>query len=49
MNHHADKVIYGMGCPVEPVSTFELGGVIEEFHACPACGSADSRLGSAEE
>jgi predicted RNA-binding Zn-ribbon protein involved in translation (DUF1610 family) len=48
MNHHADKIVYGVGSPVEPVSTFEVGGVIEEFHACPACGSAASRLGTSD-
>ncbi len=46
MNHHSDKVVYG-ACPQEmqepgPVDTL-LGGVINEFHTCPKCGSAASR------
>jgi predicted RNA-binding Zn-ribbon protein involved in translation (DUF1610 family) len=44
MNHHADKIIYGVGSPVEPASTFGMDGVLEEFYACPTCGSAASRL-----
>jgi ribosomal protein S27AE len=46
MNHHADKIDYpgGVEYPesVDPV----LGGVIEEFHSCPRCGSSASRAAS---
>jgi predicted RNA-binding Zn-ribbon protein involved in translation (DUF1610 family) len=43
MNHHAEKL-------VEPTSRAEaqkmdprLGGLIEEAHTCPQCGSGSSR------
>lgn len=43
MNHHCDKVLYASdthdGLEVDPA----LGGFIEEFHACPRCGSSASR------
>jgi len=43
MNHHCDKVVYTS----EPQRTGQtdpsLGGVIEEFHTCPKCGSGTSR------
>ena len=41
MNHHAEKLVLptGPGDVVDPV----LGGVVEETHACPACGTGASR------
>ncbi len=40
MNQHAEKVVYGsQGAKTDP----ELGGVIEEMHACPRCGYVASR------
>jgi len=39
MNHHGDKVVYGARGRVDP----ELGGVLEELHACPGCGYVGSR------
>ena len=40
MNHHAEKLVLptGPGDVVDPV----LGGVVEEMHACPACGTGAS-------
>ena len=35
MNHHADKLIYGVGRPVEAASTFGVDEVLVELHACP--------------
>jgi hypothetical protein len=43
MNHHADKVVYAMGSGVEVQETPAMGGILQEFHACPACGSGASR------
>jgi predicted RNA-binding Zn-ribbon protein involved in translation (DUF1610 family) len=47
MNQHAEKIDYTTTLKdpqsVDPV----LGGVIEEFHACPKCGSNASRKGTA--
>ena len=44
MNHHSDKLVY----TTEPQDIGQadpsLGGFIEEFHACPKCGDAASRL-----
>ena len=41
MNHHADKLVY----PANPdeVRRSELGGMVEETHACPGCGAVESR------
>jgi ribosomal protein S27AE len=40
MNQHAAKVVYGShGAQTDP----ELGGVLEEMHACPRCGYVASR------
>jgi ribosomal protein S27AE len=43
MNHHADKLVEAStrvdAADVEP----ELGGVIEETHACPKCGNVEFR------
>jgi predicted RNA-binding Zn-ribbon protein involved in translation (DUF1610 family) len=43
MNHHADKLVY----PANPDDTHqrfsELGGDVEETHACPGCGAVESR------
>ena len=43
MNHHAEKLVLPSGpheaSSVDPV----LGGMIEELHTCPGCGSGASR------
>jgi hypothetical protein len=39
MNQHGEKVVYGAAGPVDP----DLGGVLEEMHACPRCGYVTSR------
>jgi len=43
MNLHAEKIDYAaaLGDPgaIDPL----LGGVIEEFHTCPKCGTSASR------
>lgn len=43
MNYHATKIDYtaAMKNPKEMDSDF--GGIVEEFHSCPECGSAASR------
>ena len=46
MNHHADKLVYE-GAGGEAVG--ELGGVVEEAHACPACGKTVTRREGAGE
>ena len=45
MNHHADKLVYAdaEGGGGEP------GGVVEEAHACPACGKTETRRAGAGE
>ena len=43
MNHHCDKLVYTT-VPLDAAQTDpNLGGVIEEFHTCPKCGSIASR------
>jgi ribosomal protein S27AE len=41
MNHHADKLTYEIESAGSKRS--DLGGVIEETHACPGCGAVASR------
>ncbi len=43
MNHHADKLVD----PVDRLAAVDpaLGGLLEETHACPACGNVESRPG----
>ena len=43
MNHHADKLIYPPKAEDASKINRDLGGVIEETHSCPACGSVASR------
>lgn len=39
MNHHGDKVVYhGAG-----QADSDLGGPLQELHACPRCGYVTSR------
>ena len=39
MNHHAEKLLQATGdehpAAIDPI----LGGIVEELHACPACGA----------
>ncbi len=43
MNHHAEKLVD----PVNPEEAAQvdpaLGGLIEEMHCCPGCGTTESR------
>ena len=43
MNHHAEKLVQPTAsadaASVDPI----LGGIVEEVHACPACGAVASR------
>lgn len=43
MNRHAEKLVYSDNAAdarrIDPM----LGGLIEETHACPACGNVESR------
>lgn len=43
MNHHADKLVYPANPDDSHQTSRELGGVIEETHACPGCGAVESR------
>jgi ribosomal protein S27AE len=43
MNHHADKLVYSAGPDGAGHAHADLGGVVEETHACPACGAIESR------
>ena len=42
MNHHADKVDYSTTDSNES----EFGGVLQEVHSCPGCGTSATRLAS---
>ena len=43
MNHHCDKLVYASDPPDAGRIDPNLGGFIEEFHACPKCGGGASR------
>jgi hypothetical protein len=43
MNHHSDKVLYAVESADLAEADPDLGGFIEEFHACPKCGASSSR------
>jgi predicted RNA-binding Zn-ribbon protein involved in translation (DUF1610 family) len=46
MNRHAEKVEYAdAGADAEGFDP-ALGGVLEEFHACPDCGRTHARRAS---
>lgn len=39
MNHHADKIDYGVEEPGDAV----FGGAVQEIHTCPNCGRIELR------
>jgi hypothetical protein len=43
MNHHAEKLVHPTGPADDGDLDPILGGIIEEVHACPACGTGASR------
>ncbi len=43
MNLHAEKVDYGTDTHIGDPFDEQLGGVVEEFHTCPDCGTTKAR------
>jgi ribosomal protein S27AE len=43
MNHHCDKLVYATDFQDMKLTDPALGGIIDEFHACPKCGTVVSR------
>ena len=43
MNHHAEKLIHPTAAAGASRRHAVFDGVVEEVHACPACGAAASR------
>ena len=43
MNHHAEKLVHPTGPVDETCVDRVLGGIVEELHTCPACGTGASR------
>jgi hypothetical protein len=43
MNHHANKLVYPASCDDTRQTHGQLGGIVEETHACPGCGAVESR------
>ena len=43
MNHHADKLVYPGSAQEAEKMNATLGGVIDETHGCPGCGTVVSR------
>ena len=46
MNHHAEKLVHPTGSADEACMDPVLGGIVEEVHTCPACGTGASRRGT---
>jgi len=42
-NHHAEKLVHPTGSVDDGYLDPILGGIVEEVHACPACGTGASR------
>jgi ribosomal protein S27AE len=49
MNHHADKIDYDAAIDEPDLIDADFGGVVEEAHACPACGRTEMRAAHASE
>ena len=43
MNHHAEKLVDLVDAGEAGRFDLALGGLLEEMHACPACGNVESR------
>ena len=43
MNRHAEKLVYPSSAAEAHLADDQLGGLIEETHACPACGNVEVR------
>jgi hypothetical protein len=43
MNHHADKLVAPADAADRAGFDPVLGGVVQETHACPACGNVEFR------
>jgi ribosomal protein S27AE len=44
MNHHADKLVHPVDREEAEQVDPALGGVVQQTHACPACGNVEFRL-----
>jgi len=43
MNHHAEKLLWPSGPNEVALADPVFGGIVEEMHTCPACGTGASR------
>jgi predicted RNA-binding Zn-ribbon protein involved in translation (DUF1610 family) len=43
MNRHCEKIMYANGAENEGLVDPVLGGILQEFHTCPKCGSSAAR------
>ena len=43
MNHHAEKLVDPRSAEEAKKMDPKLGGILEEYHTCPKCGSTGSR------
>ena len=43
MNRHAEKLVLPTGATEWAAVDAALGGILEEHHTCPACGTGASR------
>jgi ribosomal protein S27AE len=43
MNYHAEKIDYAAALTTPDAVDPDLGGVLEEIHTCPRCGTTETR------
>ena len=43
MNHHAEKLVLSIASADSAGMEQVPGGIVEELHTCPACGTSASR------
>ena len=48
MNYHAEKIDYLAALDDLAAIDPDLGGVVEEIHACPGCGNMETRRAAAD-
>ena len=43
MKHHAEKIDYSSAPDESGAFDADFGGVLEEIHSCPVCGTTEAR------
>jgi rubredoxin len=48
MNHHANKIDYGVASDETAARDETFGGALQEAHCCPECGQTATREAAAD-